>query len=430
MSTGKATDSNDAVRKATRIAAAAAVGGFLFGADTSTMNGAINGIQPDFGLASGSVGGVVAISILGCALGAAVGGRVSTRLGQTATMRLGGALIVLGSLLSAIIGNIVLLSLFRILTGVGIGLLSVVVPSYIAQISPESVRGRLGSFWQLAIVTGIFTGLLVDYLLTQLAGDAHSAEPWGGNAWRWMFVAVAIGGAIYIYLASRLTDAETKEEEEEGSSGGFKVLRGHVLGLKPIVWVGIGLAALQQLVGINVIFFYSTTLWQSVGFSENSSFLTGLFTAVVNICATIGAIFLVDKVGRRPLLIGGSVGITVTLATMAVCFSTAGDDGSLSSGVGLIALIAANLFVVCFGLSWGPLMWVVLGEIFNHKMRAVAMSLTVMVNWLTNWLVTVTFPSLSDIGLGFAYGIYAAFGAFAIFFTTKFIKETKGTKLS
>ncbi|QNG17583.1 sugar porter family MFS transporter [Rhodococcus triatomae] len=420
--------STDAVRRASLVAAAAAVGGFLFGADTSTMNGAINGIQPDFGLASSSVGAVVAISILGCALGAFLAGRVSARIGQTATMRLGGVLVVLGSLAAALAWNVVPLGLCRIVCGVGIGLLSVIVPGYIAEIAPESVRGRLGSFWQLAIVIGIFTGLLADYVLNRLAGGAQGTEPWGGSAWRWMFVAVAVAGAVYLALVFRLTDSG-HHEKRQAAGGGMSLLRGTAWGLAPIVWVGIGLAALQQLVGINVIFFYSTTLWQSVGFSEDSAFLTGLFTAAVNIAATVGAVFLVDRLGRRPLLIGGSAGITVTLATLAVCFSTAGDDGSLPPGVGVVALIAANLFVVFFGLSWGPLMWVVLGEIFEHRMRAVAMSLTVMVNWLTNWLVTRTFPSLADLGLPVAYALYAGFGAFAVYFTVRYVRETKGKVL-
>lgn len=422
----------NSTRSATLVAAGAALGGLLFGADTSTMNGAINGVRPEFGLASALVGFVVAISILGCAAGAFAAGKIAARLGSAGTMRLGGGIVAAGSVLAALMPAVVPLGGCRLVVGFGIGLLSVVVPGYITEISPEKIRGRLASLWQLAIVSGIFLGLVADYGLSTWAGAADAELPWGGSAWRWMFVVIALAAAVQVLVATRLPEPVRTGDREE-PTGGFAVLRGTLLGLRPIVWVGIVVAALQQFVGINVIFFYSTTLWRSVGFSEDSAFTTSVLTALVNIAATVVAIGLVDKLGRRPLLLGGAAGMAVTLGALAVCFASAtgtGDDVTLPQPAGTIALVAANLFVVAFGVSWGPLMWVVLGELFDTRTRTVALSLTVMVNWVANWLVTRTFPTLADLSLPLTYGIYTVFAVVALVFTARAVPETKGVVLA
>jgi SP family sugar:H+ symporter-like MFS transporter len=418
-------------RSAAFAAGGAAVGGLLFGADTSTMNGAINGIRPEFALETSLVGFVVAISILGCAAGALTAGRIAARFGSVGTMRLGGAVVAAGSVAAALVPAALPLSVCRLVVGFGIGLLSVVVPGYITEISPESIRGRLASLWQLAIVLGIFLGLVVDYLLRERAGAADAELLWGGAAWRWMFVVIALAAIVQLLIASRLP--EPIRTGDSAPRGGFVVLRGAVFGLKPIVWVGIVVAALQQFVGINVIFFYSTTLWKSVGFSEDDAFVTSLLTALVNIAATVAAIGLVDRLGRRPLLLGGAAGMAVSLGVLAVCFASAtgeGDAIALPQPAGTIALVAANLFVIAFGVSWGPLMWVVLGELFDTRTRTVALSLTVMVNWLANWLVTRTFPTLADVSLPLTYGIYTAFAVAALVFTARTVPETKGLVLT
>ncbi len=209
-------------------------------------------------------------------------------------------------------------------------------------------------------------------------------------------------------------------------------LRGPRFGLLPIVWVGILLSVFQQFVGINVIFYYSTTLWQAVGFSENSAFITSVITSVVNVLTTFIAIALVDKVGRKPLLLFGAAGMVITLSTMAICFSTAtgsGKDVHLSGAAGPIALIAANLYVVSFGASWGPVVWVLLGEIFNNTIRATALAVSAAAQWLANWVISTSFPSLAGISLVLAYGLYAGFAALAFVFVSKAVKETRGRTL-
>ncbi|MFF0814807.1 MFS transporter [Rhodococcus sp. NPDC003318] len=294
-----------------------------------------------------------------------------------------------------------------------------------------AARGRLSSLWQLAIVLGIFLGLVADYALRSRAGAADAELLWGGSAWRWMFVVIALAAAVQVLIALRLPEPVRSHDREP--TGGFAALRGTLLGLKPIVWVGVVVAALQQLVGINVIFFYSTTLWKSVGFSEDDAFTTSVLTALVNIAATVVAIGLVDRLGRRPLLLGGAAGMAVTLGALAVCFASAtgeGDAVTLPQPAGTVALVAANLFVVAFGVSWGPVMWVVLGELFDTRMRTIALSLTVTVNWLANWLVTRTFPALADLSLPLTYGLYTVFAVVALVFTARTVPETKGVALA
>jgi SP family sugar:H+ symporter-like MFS transporter len=204
--------------------------------------------------------------------------------------------------------------------------------------------------------------------------------------------------------------------------------------LHPIVWVGIAIAALQQLVGINVVFYYGEVLWRAAGFSEAHALLINVIGGIINVSATVVAILLVDKVGRKPLLIAGSLGMALFLGILAVVFGTAavGADGNLVLGdmAGRVALVSANLYIVCFGVSWGPVMWVLLGEMFPNRIRGAALSLAGLSQWGTNFLVTMTFPILlAGIGLGGAYSLYAIFAAVSGFCAWKFVRETKGRSL-
>jgi sugar porter (SP) family MFS transporter len=203
-------------------------------------------------------------------------------------------------------------------------------------------------------------------------------------------------------------------------------------GLFPIVWVGILLSVFQQFVGINVIFYYSATLWHSVGFSEADSFRITVATSIVNVLVTLVAIALVDRIGRKPLLLVGSAGMAITLAVMAWCFSQATGSGAelaLPGQVGPIALVAANLYVVFFGVSWGPVVWVLLGEMFPNRIRAIALAVAAAAQWLANFAITATFPRLAEIGLPFAYGLYAAFALLSFAFVWKWVRETRGIEL-
>ncbi len=455
METTKSSD-----RYVTLVAAGAAVGGFLFGFDTSTMNSAINGIAPDLGLGTGRVGFVAAIVLIGCAVGAAFAGRVSARIGRTWVMTGAGILLAVGSVASALSDHEALLGLFRFVSGLGIGAASAVVPAYVSEVAPTRIRGRLGTFWQFAIVIGQLLGLLAGYGLTQWAGSEMAAMPWGGAAWRWMFGLVALVALVYCGITRLLPqsphDLMRHGHEDEARSlvarlepgaagetiaairnaqagqrqaGGLKDLRGSRFGLQAIVWVGMLLAAFQQLVGINVVKTYSNSLWRLVGFSTDASFAISIVTILISIASTVVAIAIMDKVGRRTLLIAGAGFMAPALGTLAICFSTAtgsGDDVRIGRTAGIIALVAMNVFAIAFGVTWGPVMWLMLSELFDSDLRTIAVAVCTAVNWMTNWAVTRSFPTLADSGLGFAYGLYTAFAVLALIFAWKVLPETRG----
>jgi MFS family permease len=186
------------------------------------------------------------------------------------------------------------------------------------------------------------------------------------------------------------------------------------------------------MVGINVVFYYSTTLWRAVGFEERDALVTSVITSGTNIVATLLAIALIDRVGRKPLLAVGAGGMVLTLAVLGWCFSRAtgsGENLSLPPTVGVIALVTANLYVVSFAASWGPVLWVLLGEMFNNRIRAAAIAVAGAVQWTANWLVTTSFPAIAEVGLPLAYGIYTAFAALALVFVVRAVPETKGREL-
>lgn len=459
--------SDNGVRKAVNgrvigLAVAGAVGGFLFGFDSSVVNGAVDAIQADFGLDPTITGIAIASALIGCAIGAELAGRLADRFGRVPIMIVGAILFLVSSIGSGLAFGVWDLIAWRLIGGAGIGIASVVAPAYIAEISPSQVRGRFASLQQLAIVLGIFAALLSDALFANFAGGANEPLWFGLDAWRWMFIACAVPAIAYGLIAFALpesprylirvgredraravlttiipaADVEPTIDEMRASierdAGQKGSLRGKALGLRPIVWVGILLSVFQQFVGINVIFYYSTTLWRAVGFTEEDSLTISVITSVTNIVVTLIAIALVDKIGRRPLLIWGSAGMTVALATMALAFSQAvpGEGGpSLPGAWAPIALVAANLFVVAFGASWGPVVWVLLGEIFPGQIRGRALGLAAAAQWGANFLVTVTFPSLAAFSLTAAYGIYAFFAVASLIFVITRIPETKGMKL-
>jgi SP family sugar:H+ symporter-like MFS transporter len=446
-----------------RISAVAALAGFLFGYDSAVINGAVAAVQKAFNVGAGSLGFAVASALLGAAAGALVAGRIADHFGRLVVMRIAAVLFLLSALGTGFAPSLWVLIVFRIIGGLGVGMASVIAPAYIAEISPARIRGRLGSLQQLAIVIGIFISLLVDFLLALAAGGSGEPLWFGLAAWRWMFLIMAIPAIIYGLLSltipesprfliaeHRIDEAKTiltkllggtnidatieriratMERETEPSWHDLRTPEGKIAG---IVWAGLLLSIFQQFVGINVIFYYSNLLWEAVGFTEEQAFVTTVIGATVNVLTTFIAIATVDRFGRKPLLLIGSVGMAITLATMAIIFGTARVvEGTpvLEGAQGPIALIAANLYVVAFGMSWGPIVWVLLGEMFPNRMRAAALSLAAGGQWVANWIITVTFPGLKDVSLALAYGLYAGFAVLSFFFVARFIDETKGMQL-
>ena len=462
------------------VSIAAAVGGFLFGFDSSVVNGAVDSIEDTFGLNSFFTGFAVAIALLGCALGAWFAGRLADVWGRKRVMLLGSVLFVVSAIGTCFTVTVWDLLLWRVLGGIGIGIASVIAPAYISEIAPARYRGALASMQQLAITLGIFAALLSDALLADAAGTASSELWFGLEAWRWMFFVGVIPAVVYgllaltipespRYLVGRNRDEEAARilQEVTGeahplervkeikltvkreSSASVRDIRGHSFGLHPLVWIGIWLAIFQQFVGINAIFYYSTTLWQSVGFSESASFQTSVITAVINVAMTFVAILFVDRIGRKKLLLAGSVGMFVGLLMACVAFTqatykqsgsvgdvmcTAGNTTkeclTLADPWGVIALIGANLFVVFFAATWGPVMWVMLGEMFPNRLRGVALGVCTAVNWIANFTISMLFPPVSEnLGLGVVYGFFAFCAAASFVFVLRKVEETKGLEL-
>ncbi|MEU5883933.1 sugar porter family MFS transporter [Spirillospora sp. NPDC047279] len=446
------------------LAGAAALGGFLFGYDSSVINGTVDALKAQFHLNSVVVGFVVSSALLGCAVGAWFAGPLSDRIGRVRVMLIAAILFTISSLGSALAFNAWDLTFWRVIGGLAIGAASVIAPAYIAEIAPANLRGRLGSLQQMAIVLGIFAALVVDYVIARVSdGGAGGDFPWGGTAWRWMFASAIIPAIMYGVIATTIPesprylvkkkqlararqvlakvmgrgDVDVKLGEIVKSIASdrpvhLKDLRGSRFGLMPIVWVGILLSVFQQFVGINVIFYYSSSLWQAVGFSENDAMLTSVINSIVNVVSTLIAIALVDKIGRKPLLLAGAAGMTITLGIMTICFATApvvNDEPQLGDVAAPIALIAANLYVVAFAATWGPVVWVMLGEMFNNFIRASALAVAAAAQWIANWIITTTFPGLSGVSLGLAYGIYTVFALLAFVFVLRNVPETKGREL-
>jgi SP family sugar:H+ symporter-like MFS transporter len=445
------------------VSVAAALGGFLFGYDTAVINGTVDALQTQFEISSVAIGFVVSSALLGCVVGAWFGGALANRFGRVRVMMMAAAVFFASALGSALAVGPFDLTGWRIFGGLAVGAASVIAPAYIAEMAPAHLRGRLGSLQQFAIVLGIFTSLVVNYILQNISGGASEAAPWGGTAWRWMFAAEAIPAFAYFIIALQIPESprylvakkqsktarnvlkkyvggdvdhrihEIEESLRSDKPLSFSDVRGPRFGLLPIVWVGILLSMFQQFVGINVIFYYSTTLWQSVGFSENNAFATSVLNSAVNIAGTILAIVLIDRLGRKKLLLSGSTLMFLTLTTMAVVFASAPRDAEggplLSDSAGVVALIAANLYVFGFAFTWGPVVWVLLGEMFPNRIRASALGVAAAAQWISNWLITTTFPELAEIGLGLAYGLYALFALISIFFVYRAVPETKDVEL-
>jgi MFS transporter, SP family, sugar:H+ symporter len=444
----------------------AAIGGFLFGFDSGVINGTVNALQQAFDSDAVGTGFNVASMLLGCAAGAFFAGSLADKFGRKAMMIATAIAFLIsawGSGISASSGQFVF---FRILGGLAVGGASILAPAYISEIAPPGIRGRLASLQQLMIVIGLFAAFMSNYVIAGMAGGA-SETLWGGyGAWQWMFWAEMIPASVFLIALlfipespRYLVAADRSDEAESILSKMMSKLKARELverimltveqkrkprlsdvimektgNLHPIVWVGIGLAVLQQFTGINVVFYYGAVLWQAAGFTEADALLQNVISGSVNIVFTFLAIYLIDKLGRKPLLLIGALGQAVMLAALAFIFTT-GDltpagDLQLNQTQGLLALLAANGYIAFFATTWGPVMWVLLGEMFPNQFRGGALAICGLIHWLANFTVTLTFPVLlTSIGLGLAYGIYAGFGVVAFFFVKKLVNETMGRSL-
>ncbi len=442
----------------------ATIGGFMFGYDSGAINGTQEGLKQAFGLNEAQLGLTVSSLLPGCALGAFLAGRFADIYGRRTVMMLAALLFILSALGSGAAPTAWFLAAARFLAGAAVGAASVLSPAYISEVTPAHVRGRLSSAQQVMIISGLTGAFLVNYYLAKAAGSSL-APLWGGfAAWRCMFWVQIVPALVFLaallgipesprYLVAkgRTADAEqvlvrlfgVGQAKAKLGEIAASLARDHAPSLadlrKPgggwrsIVWVGIGLAVFQQLVGINVVFYYGAVLWQAVGFSENDALKINILSGVVSILACLVSITLVDRLGRRPLLLIGSVGMAITLGTLAWSFAQANYvNGSLMlpKGIGTIALVAANAYVVFFNFSWGPVMWVMLGEMFPNQMRGSGLAVAGAAQWLANFAVSSSFPWLAkNAGLPATYAAYTLFAAVSFYFVRVCVHETKGMEL-
>jgi len=462
-----ATSSGINTRLIALVVAVATIGGFMFGYDSGVINGTQNGLEAAFDLGRLGIGINVGAILVGSSIGAFIAGRLSDLIGRRGTMMLAAVLFLVSALLAGGAGSSAVFIIARIIGGLGVGAASVTSPVYISEMVPAHLRGRLSSVQQVMIITGLTGAFLANFLLARWAGGSTASLWLGFPAWRWMFWLQAIPAAIYLiallgipesprYLVARGREAEAESVLARlfgATEAGRKVaeIRASLAAdhhrprlsdlvdkgtgkIRPILWVGIGIAVFQQLVGINVVFYYGATLWQAVGFTEDYALQINILSGTLSIGACLATIALIDRIGRKPLLLIGSAGMTVTLALVAWAFSTAvtgaGGGMELPGNSGLIALISANAYTVFFNLSWGPVMWVMLGEMFPNQIRGSALAVAGFAQWIANAVVSVSFPSMVDWpGLAVTYVLYALAAAVSFFFVRATVQETRGREL-
>ncbi|MDZ7869209.1 MAG: sugar porter family MFS transporter [Rheinheimera sp.] len=447
------------------ISAVAAIGGFLFGFDSGVINGTVTALSKAFQSDAVATGFNVASVLLGCALGALLAGPAADRFGRKPVMLITALVFAISAWGSGDANSAAAFIWYRLLGGLGIGAASVLAPAYISEVAPPAYRGRLATLQQLAIVLGLFVAFVSNYLIAGSAGSAEALFWLGLPAWRWMFWMELLPSLLFLigvffipesprYLVAQgqLVQAQQvfsricpgmeaaqialvqQSLAGETKPGLADFLIAGSRKLQPVIWVGIALSVFQQFVGINVVFYYGAELWQAAGFDESQSLFINVLAGTTNIVSTFIAIALIDKIGRRPLLLVGSLGMFISLAMLAILFGTAGLDDAgklqLTDQTGLVALVTANLFVVFFGISWGPVVWVLLGEMFNNRIRGAALAVAASAQWLANFAITMTFPILlGSVGLAGAYGFYAFSALISLWFVLRYVGETRGKPL-
>jgi len=446
-----------------RLTLIAALGGFLFGYDTAVVSGAINAIRdflviPFAGNTHGSVSSItgftVSSALIGCILGGAAAGFVSLRIGRKGGLMLAAILFLLSGVGAAFPENLSFMGIdplvsfifYRIIGGVGIGLASMLSPMYIAEIAPAGIRGKLVSWNQFAIVSGILIVYFVNWFIAR-----HGDEQWNmTTGWRYMFLSGSIPSLLFIFLLFFIPETPRFLVLKKRNDQALKVL-GRTVGdeaeahlkeisstlvAKSAPWLSFGagvivtgilLAAFQQLIGINVVLYYAPKIFQNTGTKLDISLLQTILVGAVNLLFTVIAIFTVDKLGRKPLLISGGLIMGIAMAAIGFTF--------YSDRMGIEALIFILLYIAGFAMSWGPVMWVLLSEIFPNSIRS-AMSLATATVWITDLIISWSFPVLDDntwltekFHHGFAYWIYALICILAVIFVWKKVPETKGKTL-
>ena len=437
-----------------RICIVAALGGLLFGYDTGVIAGAIGFLEAHFNLdPSFQKGWVAASALIGCTVGVSIAGLLSDWLGRKRTLIVAAILFFISAVGTAIPKNVTIFVIYRIIGGVGVGAASITSPMYIAEISPARIRGRMVSVNQFAIVTGFLVVYLVNYFIA-----LHGTEAWNVTyGWRWMFGSEALPAFLFLLLLFLVPESPrwlTKYGRHEKALavltrvGGpahaqreFESIKDAIThesssmaqllkpGMKIVLVIGIVLAVLQQVTGINVFLYFGTEIFKKMGSGTHAALLKEVIVGAVNLTFTIIAIWTVDRLGRKPLMLIGSAG-------MGVCLAAMGLAGYLQRTTGVWLLIFILGYIACFALSVGPVTWVILSEIFPTRIRGRAMGIATVFLWLANYIVTQTFTIMDEnpwlIGKfhrGFPFWIYGVFCVALLVFVWRFVPETKGKTL-
>lgn len=422
------------------VASIAALGGLLFGYDTGVISGAVLFITKQFGLPQQLQAFTISVVLIGCIGGSAVAGAIADRIGRRPTLFTAGVVFLIGAIVSALAPNETILLCGRFVVGLGIGFSSVVAPLYISEVAPANSRGALVSLYQFAITIGILGAYIIDYVLAS------------GEQWRWMLGLAVIPSVIlmagmtfmpesprYLFKIGRddrardelnriYDDPAATEEEVRSIQEGLSVKHAGLLALFspavfPALVVGVTLAVLQQITGINTVIYYGPQIFQMAGIgSASASILAQTLVGTVNCGMTLVAIFFVDRIGRKPLLYAGLIGMFAALATLAISFSQPHLSGSLSA----IALVSTMVYVGCFAFSLGPIVWLLISEVFPLPVRGIGMSVSTLSNWVGNFLVSQFFLVMIErLGTPATFWIYAALCVVTIIFVRRMVPETK-----
>ena len=430
-------------RRVALSAGVTALGGLLFGYDTGVVSGALLFLKKDFGgLSSFQEELVTSLLLVGAVVGALLAGRLADLMGRRLTVLITAAVFVVGVLLAAFTPTFPLLLVARIIIGLAVGSASMVVPLYIGEVVPPKVRGGLVSLNQLAITSGILVSYLIDYGLS------------GTGNWRLMFGLAAIpAGLLFIGMLfqhesphwlirqdrideargvlKRVRDSDDIEDEindvrevSRNQAGLRELLSPKV---RPLLFVGVMLAIFQQITGINTVIYYAPTLLQGAGFGNSAALLANVVNGAVNVGMTIVAIWLLDKVGRRPLLLSGTAGMAVGMAIVG-CSFLGGEH--LHGALAIVAVVGLLIYTGSFAIGLGPVFWLLIAEIYPLRIRGAAMSVATMANWGANFVVTVSFLTLltaiDGVGVFFLFG-FLTLVALAYFWRK--VPETKGRSL-
>jgi len=430
----------------------AALGGLLFGYDTGVINGAIGPLEEYFALDARGKGWATGCALLGCAIGAAVAGVLSDRLGRKKVLTISAILFLVSAVGTALPRDITTFIIFRVVGGVGVGAAAMSSPMYIAEISPARIRGRMVSVNQFAIVTGFLVVYFVNYFIA-LQGDSTWNQQLG---WRWMFGSEALPAVSLLVLLffvpesprwltkqnrsdealeilTRVNGAEYAKTELleiretiAHESGSLKQLFGP--GMKIVLVIGIVLAVLQQVTGINVFLYFGTEIFKKMGSGTNAALAQTVIVGAVNLSFTIVAIWTVDRLGRRPLMMIGSAGMGISLLAMGLA--------TYCQRTELWILLFILGYIACFALSVGPVTWVILSEIFPTRIRGRAMAIATICLWVANYVISQTFPMMDEnewllekFHRAFPFWLYSAFCVVLLVFVWRFVPETKGKTL-